>query len=284
MVFFYKNQFLDQLSIDAENLGLLRGYSAFEYLRTYDKKPFCLKAHLHRFFFTMKKMGLHSPYTLEEIESFTYELINKSKSDCGIKWYATATKSLDGLRHDGTCEIFGFTLPMTPQNPVYYKEGISTKTASVKRPLPEGKTTAYFSACQKLSEDRSIQELLYLDHENNFLEASTSNLFFIKNKTLYTAQDDILHGITREVVLEIAKDAYPIVFRKINYKELDTIDEVFVTATNKEIMPIASIDTYNFKVGTVTLDLMDRFKKIIYKTPYLECIPELYQSELLLKT
>lgn len=284
MLYFYKNHFTNQLALDANNLGLLRGYSAFEYIRTYQQTPFCLKAHLSRFLYSITALGLISPYTMEELESISLELIKRQNSDCGVKWYAFALNHKDGLRHDGSCELFAMTSPMQPIPEQYLKEGIKAATFFEKRPVPYAKTTAYLAAVQLLSEKKDLQEVLYLDSQSRFLEASTSNLFFVKNGRIYTAGDQILHGITREVVLDISRSHFETIEEKLPYEALSSVDEVFITATNKEVMPVAQIDQYSFKVGEITQFLMEEFQKICLQGSNKEYIPPLYEKCVLLKS
>lgn len=284
MPYYFKGNFSDSLSIDAGNLALLRGYCAFEYLRTYNKKPFCLEAHLKRFLFSIEQMGLKIAYSFRDLEAITYQLIDKEQSECGIKWYATGGMSLDGLRHQEKAEVFAFSLPMSGPNPSLYKAGIKTETFKIQRPLPEAKTTAYFQACQILSRRLDLQEILYLNDQNQLLEASTSNLFLVKNKTIYTAKSDILQGITREVVLGLIKDKYPVNFEEVPYSELSSFSEVFITATNKEVLPVRQIDNLFFTVGPVTQDVIDIFSKMTQSESLDSFIPPLYQNELLLKS
>lgn len=284
MVYYYQGNFSDSLSIDVNNLALLRGYCAFEYLRTYNKKPFCLEAHLRRFFYSMEKMGLDSPLSFDELIKITHSLIEKEKGECGVKWYATGGLSPDGLRHQAKADLFAFTLPMSTPAKELYEVGIKTKTYKVARPLPDAKTTAYFQACQILSNHKDLHEILYLNQNNQLLEASTSNLFLIKDNTIYTAVNDILHGITREVVLGLVKDKYPIVYCEVNYQDLEGFDEVFITATNKEVLPVSKIDYMEFKVGPATKNIMNMFKDLTMSIQPDLYVPSLYQNELLHKT
>lgn len=284
MPYYFKGNFTDSLLIDASNLALVRGYCAFEYLRTYNKIPFCLQAHLLRFLYSIKQMGLEIDYTLEELKDITYKLIEKENKECGIKWYATGGSSLDGLRHGKKAEVFAFSIPMGAPNLELYKTGIKTQTYHIQRPLPEAKTTAYFQACHILSNRPDLHEIIYLNEHHKLLEASTSNLFIVKNNTIYTADKDVLHGITRQVVLDLIKDKYTLVYEQIPYNMLSECTEAFITATNKEILPIAQIDNYYFKIGPITKSISELFTEITKHNQLQTFIPPLYQEELLLKS
>jgi branched-chain amino acid aminotransferase len=282
MPYFFDNEFCKQLKIDVDDLGLLRGYCAFEYLRTYNKVPFCLKAHLLRFFHSMKTLGIISKYSLEEMEQITLKLIEQHGGDCGVKWYATGGSSADGLHFNDSPKFFAFTIPIKDTPMHLYEEGIITETLKEKRPLASSKTTAYLAPSVKLSLKPHLGEVIYIDHENKLLEAATSNLFFVKENKLFTANEDILFGITREVVLELAKSLnIEVVFEKVSIQDLSMYDEAFVTATNKQIMPIKQIDSNFFKVGPTTKTLIKKFEEFKLNTPLLECIPLLYQDSLM---
>lgn len=284
MTYYFKGNFTDTLAIDVTNLALVRGYCAFEYLRTYNKKPFCLTAHLKRFLFSIEQMGLEIDYTFDDLKDITLKLIETEPKECGIKWYATGGRSIDGLRHGSKADVFAFSLPMSVPPQDLYETGIKTQTFKIQRPLPESKTTAYFQACQILSKRLDLHEILYLNHENQFLEASTSNLFFIKENTIYTADKEILHGITREVVLNLIKDEYQIIFEKVPYSRLNEFSEIFITATNKEVLPVSQIDNLYFKPGPITHKIRQLFSEVTKNNQSDLFIPPLYQTELLLKS
>ena len=73
-------------------------------------------------------------------------------------------------------------------------------------------------------------------------------------------------GITRTIILELAEGSYKIEQRKVLGEELESADEVFITSSFKDVVPIAMIDDFpiaNGAVGLVTKDLMARFAKYI---------------------
>lgn len=135
------------------------------------------------------------------------------------------------------------------------------------RELPEYKTSNYIRATNLQNwrkEEKAIEVLFVYDGE--ILECATSNIFIIKNKTLITPNENILKGITRKVVLELADGKYKIEERPVGEDELKTSDEIFITSSFKDIVPIVKVDDFevgNGKVGEITKDLMARFKEYI---------------------
>lgn len=86
-----------------------------------------------------------------------------------------------------------------------------------------------------------------------------------------------MHGITREVVLDISRSHFETIEEKLPYEALSSVDEVFITATNKEVMPVAQIDQYSFKVGEITQFLMEEFQKYAFKAQ-IKSISHLYMK------
>jgi branched-chain amino acid aminotransferase len=110
----------------------------------------------------------------------------------------------------------------------------------------------------------NAHEALYLNAKEEILEATTSNFFAIKNGTLYTCtSEEVLVGITREVVLKLTTPHFPLETRALHYSEINEIDEAFITASNKEVMPVVRIDSIQVgdgKVGPKTKQIMELFR------------------------
>ena len=108
--------------------------------------------------------------------------------------------------------------------------------------------------------------MLYI-HKNTILEATTSNIFLVKNSILYTPADNVLKGITRKLTLDIAKKLnIKVNEQEISITELYDADEAFITATNKKILPIIQIDSKvigDGKVGEITKKLLNEYQTLI---------------------
>ncbi len=134
-------------------------------------------------------------------------------------------------------------------------------TVDMERFIPTSKSTNYLSAvfAQQKAHGQDAIEAIYKTKENHLLEGTTTNLFCFKGSTLITPPDNILPGITRGVVLDLLKDRYEIQMRHIPEKELPEMDEVFITASNKEVVPVIQIDNLVInggKPGEKTKDLL----------------------------
>ncbi len=254
--------------ISVLDLGLLRGFSIFEYIRTYRKQPFHLIDHLQRLRYSANQLNLVLPYTFEEFTTIIHTLLKNpvlEAAECGIKILVTGGVSQDQLipTQPSSCILFAY--PHTPYPTPLYEEGIAVASTLLQRSLPHCKTTQYIPAIVALQSAAGAKEALYVTAQGEILEATTSNFFAIKQGQLYTSTSPhLLQGITRELVLKMAKEHhFAISSEPIFLSDIVAYDEAFVTATNKEILPVVAIDNRpigNGQVGPQTRQIATLFR------------------------
>jgi branched-chain amino acid aminotransferase len=149
--------------------------------------------------------------------------------------------------------------------PRWYTNGAKLITVGVERFLPSAKSTCYLSAVQAVQQAKKQKaiEAVYVDRNKCILEGTTSNFFFFKKDRLVTSHRDILPGITRSVIIELAKDLYEVETRDIDRSELCQMEEAFITASNKEVIPIVKANDLqigNGRVGEHTRKIMQLFR------------------------
>ena len=97
----------------------------------------------------------------------------------------------------------------------------------------------------------------------DLLEGLSSNFFGIKGDTVYTAEEGVLSGTTRDFILHLASDLeIPVLFKPIKNDEIADLDEAFISSTSRAILPVRSIDGIPMKktiTGPVTKKLIDKF-------------------------
>ena len=107
-------------------------------------------------------------------------------------------------------------------------------------------------------------DVLY--HQDGFIsETSRSNVFVIKNGVIKTPED-VLQGITRKHVISMVRGAFELEIGSVSTTDLWSADEVFITSTLKEIMPIVQIDKNKIgdgSIGKITRELMTQFEKLL---------------------
>jgi len=249
--------------IHISDLGLLRSYAVFDYFRTYKSKPFMLMDHLERF--RNSASDLHLPLNLsnQEIAVIIDDLIEKSEViDAGIRVVLTGGYSADSMAvTEPNFMIIIEALPVMPDE--VYAKGVSLKTYDYLREIPMIKSTSYLNSIklQPLKEQYGVFDLLYY-HEDEVLEAPRNNFFIFKDNVLITAKDNILKGVTRKKILELAKDVFEVQERKLTFAEMENADEAFISGTTKRIIPVVKIDDSavgNGEVGDCTRKLIAVF-------------------------
>lgn len=256
----------EEAKISILDLAILRGFGVFDYLRTYNGRPFHLRDHLERLNYSTKHVGLTLPHSLNTIEEIIDRVLNlNALPEASLKILVTGGISPDQFTPTSENNLIVFAYPLTPPPQNYYLEGIRTVTTRLARSMPTSKTTQYAPAIVALQQGKAqeAKEALYVNVQNEILEGTTSNFFAFKGDTLYTCfSEDVLIGITREVVLKLAAPHFKIEARALHTSEIPTLDEAFVTASNKEVMPVTYIDSIpigNGRVGPRTNYIMQLF-------------------------
>lgn len=239
---------MNKARIAPNDLGVLRGYGAFDFSRTYNGKLFHPKDQYNRFKNSAKIIGLKLPMSESDFESTLIALIKKNKlKDASFRAVITGGPAVDGLvPHDPLLYIL--VEPTCNLPDVLFKKGVSLMIHKFQRYAPEAKTTNYIEAVRLQGERKKQKayEILYTEN-GNIRECSTSNFFLIKGDTLITPINNILHGITRKIVLGIAKQHFNIEEREVSVSELETADEAFITGANKKVLPIVKVG--DIKIG-----------------------------------
>lgn len=244
MLAYINGEFVKDERVSIRDLGFLRGYGVFEYLRTYNGKLFHLKEHLKRLEHSAEMIGIKLPKSLAEIGEIAETLVI---NECTIRIIVTGGISPDGITPvQSALYVMMYPLVEQPRQP------IRLMSTSLQRFLPEAKTLNYISAIMALkdAQGKGAHEALYVSESKEILETTTSNIFFVKGNRIITSDSsNILRGITRAIVMRLAQDDFLVEQRPIFYDELGTFEEAFTTSSIKEIVTISQIDSHNFEVG-----------------------------------
>lgn len=239
--FYLNGEFVEenQATLPLTQTGFQRAYGIFDLFRTEQGKPRFLADYLDRFENSQKFLGLSRAISRKEVTEAVKTLQEKNG-------YEHSTFKLilmgDGLDDTSTHYDPFFGIINTRIHPEQQPREISVITHEYLREYPEIKSLNYFTS-YSLHRKRiaaEAQEVVY--HKNDQVsEASRCNIFAIKDGTLFTADQGILHGITRLHVLKVARQIMPVQMGL----SLDTFlhaDELFATSTMKDVMPIAAVD------------------------------------------
>jgi branched-chain amino acid aminotransferase len=253
--------------ISPYDLGLLRAYGVFDVMRTWSNRPFLLPEHYRRLRNSAKELSLRVPLSEKEFAAVVENLLRLNAfPESRIRTVLTGGPSPDGYAPTGKQTFFILIEEIVPLPDEVYVRGAKIITVDYHRERSHVKSTNYSAAMKHHKErvKKNALEILYV-HEGKALEGSASNLFSVKKKRLITPKDDILPGITRNYIIRLAKKLkFGVEERAISVKELLKADEVFMTSTTKNIVPVVAIDSNRIgpgTVGPVTTQIMDCFIK-----------------------
>lgn len=255
----------DEASISINDIGLLRAYSVFESLRTYDRRPFHLDEHLNRLYHSAELIEMDIPWSREQIAGVVREVIERNPyQHASIRILVTGGVSEDGILPSGKPTLAVLITPLPERDMERFARGYKLITTHLQRVAPQAKTTSYVSAVRALKEAarQGAEDALFVNEQGHVLESTRSNFFIFKSDTLVTPREEVLIGVTRNAVLELARGRFQVEERPILLEELAQADEAFVTASSKEIVPVVQIDNLvigNGIPGPRTTELEQRF-------------------------
>src|SRR5438067_3718572 len=258
-----------EATLSINDVAVLRGYSAFEALRTYNQRPFHLDEHLHRLYRSAELIELQIPWSRQQIRDVVYEIIARNAyKNASIRLLVTGGETEDSILPVGKPTLAVLISPLGERDMERFAQGYKLITTSLQRIAPEAKTTSYLAAIRALKEAkrRHAADALFVNEQGHVLEATRSNFFIFRGNTLVTPRAGVLIGITRNVVLELARGRFPIEERPILREELPQADEAFITSSSREIVPVVQIDDLvigDGRPGKRTYELEQRFIEMI---------------------
>jgi len=269
-VYYIDGEFVDERDahIPATDLAVMRGYGVFDFLRTYKGVPFELEAHINRLRNSAALIELDVPWDDAHITTIIHQTLSRNRYEEGremnVRIIVTGGPSANGLMPLGDSRLLVMVTPANPIPPANYTDGVKVITEQIERYIPDAKTLNYIPAIKamKRAGREGAVEAIYVDRDGFALEGTTTNLFAFYGDLLVTPAAGILPGITRNVVLKIARELFPVEERAIPLADLLTADEVFISASNKQIMPVIFVNDAQIsdgKPGSRTRRIMDAF-------------------------
>ena len=251
-------------SISIHNIGVQRGFGIFDFFRVRNGKPAFMEDHLDRFYKSQAFLGLDRLIEKDEIR----DAINELQKRNGYKEGAFKLMLLaDGSESEPVLKpLFYITNSDTSRH--VRPETANAILHEYVREYPAIKSTNYFTSNYLHRAKKKADAIDVIYHHNGILsEASRSNVFVVKDGLLMTPSTNILLGVTRKNVLSFAEDIMHVAVQDVTLEDLKSADEVFITSTLKEIMPITLIDgnrvgegsagKYTMKIHRAFLDLLN---------------------------
>ncbi|MFN3467020.1 MAG: aminodeoxychorismate lyase [Candidatus Brocadiales bacterium] len=290
-VFFNGDTVLEEEAlVSVRDRGFLYGDGIFETVRAYNGRPFLIEDHLQRLASSAQVLEIPLHYSLEELQIAAEKLLRLNKlSGSPPLRSAQGDGQQDALIRvtlsRGESQHYGLqppeeaqptliiqTHPFHPHPEETYKQGIKLIISAYRRsttcPLARHKTANFLTGIMARQEAtrRGIQDALFLNTEGQVCEATVSNIFMVEFGVVITPslQANILPGITRKKVLEICRrEGIGTSEELFGMERLFNADEVFLTNSLMEIMPVSHIEDRGIGKtvpGKITHRLMEAYK------------------------
>jgi branched-chain amino acid aminotransferase len=240
--------------IPVDDLSILRGYGVCDIIRTYKGCPYFLEDHILRLENSAQRVGLSLPWSRAGLKEIILKTLtrNPDMEDANIRVVVTGGSSSDFFTPQENPRLIVMVTPIKPLPDVWYSKGIKTITLRQERDVPEAKVTSYIQAALalKAAKEQNAMEVIYVNRKNEALEGTTSNLFAFFKDRLVTADQGVLKGITRKLILALGHQLFAVEERPLKLEELFRADEVFISGTNKGVVPVIQIDDQIIGQGT----------------------------------
>ena len=273
-----------EATVRVDDRGFRYGDAAFETLRAYGGTIFEWEAHADRLDRTCEAIGLDHGLAREDLrERITETLAANDLADAYVRLSITRGvqpgKLTPALEVEPTVVVIVKPLPRggTGGDRVWDGSARVETVETVRMPdeaVPaHAKTHNYLNGILARLELRrtDADEALLLDLDGHVAEGATSNVCFVADGRLHTPSFDgpVLPGITRRVVLDLARDAgVPVDEGTYEPADLRAADEAFLTNTTWELRPIESIDGRAIGGGPLTDRLSERFDALVEERCY----------------
>jgi D-alanine transaminase len=270
---------LEHAQVSVLDRGFLFGDGVYEVIPVYNGRPLRLEQHLQRLQDSLDGIRLKNPLDLNSWRNLIVELIQKSGADDQLL-YLQITRGAAPRDHAfpsaaTTPTVFLSSKGFSPPDDARFEQGVRVGLAEDPRwQLCKLKTVNLLAnvLLKQVAVDEDLDEML-LHASQQLTEGTSSNLFVIRNEVIATPplSDNILPGITRGLILELAQDAgFTIEERTIALTELDHADEVWISSSTRELMSVVAIAGKMVASGTpgpIARQLQHAFRAYALQSP-----------------
>jgi branched-chain amino acid aminotransferase len=268
----------EQATVSVFDHGFLYGDGIFEGIRAYDGCVFKLKEHLVRLYESAKSIMLEIPLGFEEMEQAVVETLRRNELRSAYIRLVVSRGIGDLGLDPNLCKqanviIVAEKLKLFPSE--LYEKGLKVVTVATRRnPAdtlnPRIKSLNYLNSilARLEAEQAGASEALILNHDGYVCEGSGDNVFIVKNGTVITPPTYLgaLEGITRNTIIEICREqGIPCEEKPFTRHDVYVADEVFLTGTAAEVIPVIEVDRRVIGRGVpgeMTQRLTKEFRKI----------------------
>lgn len=252
------------LSISAGQTGFMTGWGVFSTIRVYDGVMFAFDRHFGRMRHDAQKMRVPFPEDAAWLEERLYRLIHTNKAE-------DATLRANVVRNRGG--LFQGDTPKPPFDLIAFTANVHDWGDTCRLGvIPHGRHAGnefagikYTSWAQNLTwyeraHEQGWDEVVLLNERDEVAECTSANIFIAKDRVVYTPPLDsgCLPGVTRAVLLEEVRPASGLEIHEktLRLKDLESADEVFITSTTRELLPVVEIEGLTLRGGQTTCEAL----------------------------
>ena len=272
----------DQARVSVFDNGFTLGDSVYETLRTYGGKPLHIERHLARLRRSAARLGFDIPLSDAQFRTRVDAVLKRADNpESYMRWIVSrgvGRISYDFDAVDGPTVVI-LARPLEPPSQSVFDTGITACIVAIRRNSrdaidPAIKTSSLMNNILAMREahERGAVEPLLLNASGEVAEGAGSNVFIVKGGELSTPplEAGILEGITRGLTIEIAEGRGVVVkVQPLRPDDLRAADELFITSTTTELMPVATLDDEpvgDGKPGSITRSLLNEYREYAART------------------
>lgn len=259
----FNGKIIDKIEakISIADKGYFFDFAVYSSIKVIQGKIFFPEYHIERLFESAKLIGLKHNFKMDDVINWLKKLVNTDQ----IKDALLRIILIGDPDDKGEEKLFIFStggLTFYPSR--FYKQGVKLITFRGERRIPKAKTKDLlmnFIAYREAKKQNAL-DALFVDNQENIREGTRSNFFAIKGQTIFTPPaDKVLEGVTKKIILKIVKNYFKIKETDIPLKNIKSYDEIFISSTTINVMPVKQIDDIIFETNFKKTRLIQKLFK-----------------------
>jgi len=255
----------EEAKISVFDQGFLYGDGIFESFRSIDKQLYQFSQHYHRLLQSAEALAYPMTFTQQQLEAILLELCERNGwNNAYYRITITRGKGQIGFQRDMdndlTCLIVGREFQGLDES--YYRQGIALQVAQTRRNAPEAinpkiKSISNLNSLLGRLEAKGAGafEVVMLNNKDHICEGSASNIFWSRGQWVFTpaASTGLLEGVTRATIMRLCEKKLNlrVITGEFKLQDLQFSDEVFITSTSLEVIPVIEVDGFTINQGKV---------------------------------
>ena len=255
----------EKAKISVFDQGFLYGDGIFESFRSIGDRLYQFDQHYARLLQSAEALNYPVLYSQQQLEKILMELRRRNKlNDAYYRITITRGRGEIGFQRDMANDLTCLVVGREFQGfaPEHYQQGIALRVAQTRRNAPEAinpkiKSISNLNSLLGKIEAKAAGafEVIMLSNKEQICEGASSNIFWVKDKWIFTpdASTGLLEGVTRSTIIRLCEEKLNlrVISGQFKLQDLKFSDEVFITSTSLEVMPVVKIDDFIINQGQV---------------------------------